>query len=95
MAMSAEAIDIRTHRGHSAQNLSGLRFGHLLVIRREPELSSSGDVLWRCVCDCGESKPVRASFLRAQRPDGQAPACGRWCPARAVVAATTNHSVHP
>jgi hypothetical protein len=41
--------------------LKGRRFGRLLVIERVP--STTGMTYWSCVCDCGESKRVRAGHL--------------------------------
>lgn len=47
-------------------NLTGCRFGKLIVLERvENEITSSGNsvVMWRCLCDCGEETIVRSSTL--------------------------------
>ena len=47
-------------------NLTGCRFGKLIVLERvENEITSSGNsvVMWRCLCDCGEETIVRSSAL--------------------------------
>jgi hypothetical protein len=47
-------------------DLTGSRFGALLVLRREPKPSSvkSGDAFWLCRCDCGNSRTVAGSDLK-------------------------------
>lgn len=45
---------------------TGERFGLLTVVERAPS-DKFGNVYWRCVCDCGERKLVRASQLREGR----------------------------
>ena len=52
-------------------NLLGKRFGRLVVIS-ENGRSSSGDVIWRCKCDCGKYKDVTASSLKV----GDTISCG-------------------
>jgi len=42
--------------------LTGLRFGRLLAIERIG--SRDGQVLWRCLCDCGSEKVSTANQLR-------------------------------
>ena len=47
-------------------NLTGCRFGKLIVLERvENEITSSGNsvVMWRWLCDCGEEIIVRSSAL--------------------------------
>lgn len=48
-----------------AENLTGRKFGRLLVI----QLLASGrhGTLWKCRCSCGKSKDVYASALRTGR----------------------------
>ena len=45
------------------KDLTGQRFGRLLVIEKT-EQRQGGEILWRCVCDCGTTKLVRGSHLR-------------------------------
>lgn len=44
------------------KDLTGLRFGKLVVIERA-ENSSRGDTRWRCLCDCGKETIVNRSPL--------------------------------
>lgn len=46
-------------------DLTGRRFGRLKVIGRDS--STSDDVRWQCICDCGNAKSVRGSHLRSGR----------------------------
>lgn len=58
-----------------ATDLSGMRFGRLTVISRsDDKVSSSGyrTVMWRCICDCGVEKDIRAKCLTG----GQSKSCG-------------------
>jgi hypothetical protein len=45
-------------------NLTGKRFGAWTVLGYSIK-SSPGKVYWDCICDCGESRPVRATKLKA------------------------------
>ena len=56
-------------------NLTGKRFGRLVVLRRTEDMvspSGSKDVTWECQCDCGNIKNVRASSLKS----GRTKSCG-------------------
>ena len=56
-------------------NLTGERFGRLIVLRRAEDMvspSGSKDVIWECQCDCGNKKNVRASNLKS----GKTKSCG-------------------
>ena len=45
-------------------DLTGRRFGRLIVVE-EAQRSLSGDVRWRCLCDCGkESTPIASCLTR-------------------------------
>lgn len=46
-----------------AQDLAGLRFGRLTVIRKS-EFVKNTNRLWECLCDCGNVVYVRADGLR-------------------------------
>jgi len=47
--------------------LSGQRFGKLTALN-EAGRDKSGNILWRCVCDCGNEITVRGSHLRVGTP---------------------------
>lgn len=44
------------------KDLTGQRFGRLLVIKRA-ESMSTGIVFWECLCDCGHTSIVRSQML--------------------------------
>lgn len=52
------------------EDLTGQRFGRLVVLRRGSNLGRS--TTWRCVCDCGEQKEVRSHSMKV----GDAASCG-------------------
>ena len=39
--------------------IAGKKFGRLLVLEEHKERGKNGDILWKCVCDCGEEVIVR------------------------------------
>lgn len=48
-------------------DLTGQRFGRLVVVERAPDhITSCGQksVAWTCLCDCGTTKTVRSNELR-------------------------------
>lgn len=53
-------------------DLSGKRFGKLVVIEDSGSRSSAGSVMWVCRCDCGNMKTVRSSALTF----GETSSCG-------------------
>lgn len=55
----------------SVKNLTGQTFGHLTVIERAGQ-TKSGNVRWRCICDCGKETIVTGSFLL----NGNTRSCG-------------------
>ena len=55
-----------------ALELTGQRFGRLVVTAKGDRLGRSGEIYWTCLCDCGESRDIRASTLRS----GRAQSCG-------------------
>lgn len=59
-------------RREHALDLSGQRFGRLVVLNRSKNLGPRGEVYWFCRCDCGTERPLRASSLRS----GRAKSCG-------------------
>lgn len=57
--------------GKFAVDLTGQRFGRLLVKHRGPN-DHRGHSMWRCLCDCGNFVEARASSLRR----GASQSCG-------------------
>lgn len=53
-------------------DLTGKRFGHLLVIERDYENSPPKKPYWICQCDCGNKTSVFGSYLRT----GDTTSCG-------------------
>ena len=55
-------------------DLTGKRFGRLVVLKREDIISKSGkkSVAWRCKCDCGNYTVIRAGNLAS----GSTKSCG-------------------
>lgn len=51
-------------------DLSGQRFGRLIVINRA--LNNGKIVMWHCKCDCGNEKDIRGDLLR----NGKTQSCG-------------------
>jgi hypothetical protein len=76
---SAEVAAIRARRpGRLADDLSGRRFGRLLVLGRAEGRTPRGRLRWRCRCDCGAEVVVEGGLLRAGKRTG----CGLRCPLR-------------
>ena len=55
----------------ASENLEGERYGKLLVIRRTDERSNN-QVVWECLCDCGNYKNVNTGSLGS----GNTKSCG-------------------
>ena len=53
------------------QDLTGMRFGSFVVLKREED-DSSKQVKWLCKCDCGNEKVVRGNDLK----QGKSKSCG-------------------
>jgi hypothetical protein len=45
-------------------DLTGQRFGRLLVTGRSSKPGSKGEICWECLCDCGTECPVSGGRLR-------------------------------
>lgn len=58
--------------GRKKLDLTGQRFGRLVVIRVSGERTNSKRVIWECKCDCGEFSFVSHSNLR----NGHVKSCG-------------------
>jgi len=50
----------------SFKEMSGIRFGKLLVKERAPNLKD-GTAAWICVCDCGQERTIAGTKLRAKK----------------------------
>ena len=46
------------------KDITGQRFGKLVVVRLLKTRTKSGATLWLCKCDCGKSKKIRKDKLR-------------------------------
>jgi len=44
-------------------NINGKRFGKLVAVE-ETRLRKNGNIIWRCVCDCGKQTMVTANNLK-------------------------------
>lgn len=55
---------VNRHNGLSNKNnLIGQKFGKLLVLEETLERTNSGNVIWKCKCDCGNICKVSSSCL--------------------------------
>lgn len=52
--------------------LDGMRFNRLLVIERSGATTADGNVIWKCVCDCGNEKNIKGRSLTS----GATQSCG-------------------
>lgn len=66
-------------------DLAGQRFGRLLI-KQENGRSSAGNILWLCVCDCGNVSTVNSNNLR----NGSIRSCGCFAREQAKIAHTTH-----
>lgn len=55
-----------------AKDLTGLKFGKLLVVSLEKERTKFGHLVWKCKCDCGNYKNIPSPNLIS----GQTKSCG-------------------
>ena len=62
----------RGKTGRKPLDLSGQRFGRLLVGERAPDQSGHDRKAWRCLCDCGAEAVVKTTDLRS----GHTRSCG-------------------
>jgi len=53
------------------KNISGKKFNRLTVIKIVKR-NKSGNVMWLCKCDCGNTKVINGSYLRS----GHTKSCG-------------------
>ena len=57
-------------------DLTGQRFGKLVVVNEVAERDKNKKVLWSCVCDCGN----RLSVISGDLKRGHTKSCGCFCP---------------
>ena len=55
-----------------ADNLKGMRFGRLVVMKRVGTSLNDRHSIWRCKCDCGKKTDVRSCDLKS----GNTKSCG-------------------
>lgn len=53
-------------KSHKFIELTGQRFGRLVVLRREGKGPIGTGILWRCMCDCGNETIVSGGNLRSK-----------------------------
>ena len=46
------------------KDLTGQRFGNLLVLKETPKRAKNRAVYWQCRCDCGNIKEISSESLR-------------------------------
>ncbi len=63
---------MKSNRGRKAYDLTGRRFGRLVVIERSDWPETSSAAYWRARCDCGNEVVVRSTSLLA----GTTKSCG-------------------
>jgi hypothetical protein len=71
--IATTALKRRTGRPTQVKDLSGKRFGRLVVSGLMPERhGATREALWRCRCDCGKTVSVCGTSLRR----GRTKSCG-------------------
>jgi hypothetical protein len=70
----------------SFKDLTGKRFGRLMVIKRAMNYKRYKEALWLCQCDCGNQTVVAAGHLR----DGHTKSCGCLTTEKKVERNTTH-----
>lgn len=69
------------------EDLSGKRFGSLTVIELGGRYKPSGNIYWRCKCDCGNTTNTMGSWLRL----GKSTSCGRCSTSKRAVERNYKH----
>lgn len=78
--LKCDISDSTKHFFHNAEckhkwqvkDLTGMRFGKLLVLRQSDSGCRDGEMYWLCRCDCGNEKDIRGTHLTA----GDTLSCG-------------------
>ena len=68
------------------RNLTGERFGRLLVVCADTSVDKLGRPRWRCSCDCGQTTIVQQNNLCS----GHTKSCGCFCREQTRKANTTH-----
>lgn len=63
-----------TRLGPGVRDLTGQRFGRLICLEPTQQRGSSGGVIWRCQCDCGNT----CLAVGTQLTQGYKKSCGCW-----------------
>ena len=71
-------------------NLIGKKFNRLTVVRQTDKRDSNGNIIWLCVCDCGNMVEQRGGSLTS----GHAKSCGCWHRERSSVFAKKHLRTH-
>jgi hypothetical protein len=66
-----DIIDVSNRKGNGFNNLTGKRYGRLIVIGLSPKKSGRKSY-WACKCDCGNTLAVRGDMLK----NGNTRSCG-------------------
>lgn len=74
-------------KGHNINDLTGKRFGKLLVTGMS-DRRSGRKTFWVCECDCGNTKTIRSDSLTSGRTES----CGCIKEKQDKINLTTNHS---
>jgi hypothetical protein len=64
--------------GRLVVDITGRRFGRLIVLHLAQERAADRRPRWRCLCDCGAEVVIDGARLRADRRED----CGQRCPLR-------------
>ena len=72
LTKSCGCLHKRTSRARTFKDLTGQRFGKLVVESCLPESTKDGRAIWHCKCDCGNYKDVCTKFLTS----GHVISCG-------------------
>ena len=59
---------------HNSRDLTGVRYGKLVVLRRHH--TDGKKWYWECQCDCGNTKIIEGSKLTANQRNGRISNCG-------------------
>ena len=71
-------------------NMTGQRFGRLVVVGRSGRVNKQGSPYWLCRCDCGGETATQAGHLR----NGHTQSCGCHRRDRSIEANTTHGASH-
>lgn len=71
-------------------DLTGQRFGRLMVVERATATTKSTNARWRCLCDCGNEVTVLGTTLRR----GESQSCGCLSLEQKKARATKHNGCH-